>query len=259
MNSSEIKAAANRLFMANQTRLPVPPLTLANPEITVEDAYAIQLENVRARLENGEVISGKKIGLTSPGIQKQLGVSEPDYGHLFSSMRYEREVPTDTLLQPKIEAEIAFILNEDLTGGKVSAEDVRRATRYIVPAFEIVDSRVADWRIKLPDTIADNASSGCYVLGKTHTALGELDLSKITMKMFKGDGEPVGEGEGSAVMGDPCVSVAWLANCLYRYGVSLKKDEVILSGAFSAAPPARTGDYFRAEFSLLGEVEAKFI
>jgi len=259
MNSSQISSAARRLYTALKTRLPIPPLSSENPDITVSDAYAIQLENVSVRLQNGETISGKKIGLTSPGIQKQLGVSEPDYGHLFSSMCFEREVPIDTLLQPKIEAEIAFILSEDLSGGNVTAEDVRRATRYVVPAFEIVDSRVADWRIKLPDTIADNASSGCYVLGKTQTALGELDLSKITMKMFKNDGEPVGEGEGSAVMGDPCVSVAWLANCLYRYGVILKKDEVILSGAFSAAPPASLGDSFRAEFSVLGEVEAKFI
>lgn len=259
MNSSQISSAARRLYTALKTRLPIPPLSAENPDITVSDAYAIQLENVSVRLQNGETISGKKIGLTSPGIQKQLGVSEPDYGHLFSSMSYELEVPIDTLLQPKIEAEIAFILSEDLSGGKVTAQDVRRATRYVVPAFEIVDSRVADWRIKLPDTIADNASSGCYVLGKTQTALGELDLSKITMKMFKASGELVGEGEGSAVMGDPCVSVAWLANCLYRYGVILKKDEVILSGAFSAAPPASLGDSFRAEFSVLGEVEAKFI
>lgn len=259
MNSSEIKAAAEQLFTALRTRIPIFPLTYTSPEISVEDAYAIQLLNVSERLQNGEAISGKKIGLTSTGIQKQLGVSEPDYGHLFSSMCYERDVPADTLLQPKIEAEIAFVLDEDLTGGNVTAEDVRRATRYIVPAFEIVDSRIADWRIKLPDTIADNASSGCYVLGQTHTPIGELDLSKITMKMFKNSGELIGEGEGSAVMGDPCVSVAWLANCLYRYGVILKKDEVILSGAFSAAPSAINGDFFRAEFSVLGEVEAKFI
>ncbi|MBP8640162.1 MAG: 2-keto-4-pentenoate hydratase [Oscillospiraceae bacterium] len=259
MDKSEINTAAQQLYSAQQTRIPIFPLTYTNPDITVAEAYAIQLENIERRLKAGDVISGKKIGLTSPGIQKQLGVSEPDYGHLFASMSYAREIPANTLLQPKIEAEIAFVLKEDLTGGNVTAADVRRATSYIVAAFEIVDSRIADWRIKLPDTVADNASSGCYVLGKEHIPVGELDLGKITMRMIKNGGEPVGGGEGSAVMGDPCVSVAWLANCLYRYGVSLKKDEVILSGAFSAAHIAVKGDVFRADFSVLGSVEAFFI
>jgi len=258
MEKKIIETLADNLYHAGRTHSPVPPLTEAYPAMTADDAYAIQLENVSRRLAAGEVISGKKIGLTSPGIQRQLGVSEPDYGHLFQSMACELEVPADELLQPKIEAEIAFILREDLPGGNVTAEDVRKATEYIVGAFEIVDSRVANWRIKLPDTVADNASSGRYVLGNRKVSLGDIDLSTIEMAMRKGN-EIVGYGTGTAVMGDPCLSVAWLANCLHRYGVILKKGEVVLSGAFSAAPAAFRGDVFSAKFTHLGTVQARFI
>ncbi len=258
MEKRSIEALAARLFEAERTCIPVPPPTEADPSMTVNDAYAVQLENVYRRQAAGEVISGKKIGLTSPGIQKQLGVSEPDYGHLFQGMECKIDVPTDALIQPKIEAEIAFVLRSDLAGGNITADDVRAATAYVVGAFEIVDSRVSDWRIKLPDTVADDASSGRYVLGERKLSPGEIDLSAVTMTMRKGD-EVVGTGTGAAVMGDPCCSVAWLANCLYRYGVILQKGEVILSGAFSAAPPARKGDTFTATFARLGTVQANFI
>ncbi|MDR3265575.1 MAG: 2-keto-4-pentenoate hydratase [Synergistaceae bacterium] len=246
------------LYEAERKRTPIRPLTLQDDSLTVEDAYAIQLENVRRMAEEGYVISGKKIGLTSPGIQKQLGVTEPDYGHLFASMDCGNgDVPTGELIQPKIEAELAFILKADLTG-KVTARDVREATDCVAGAFEIVDSRVEDWKIKLVDTVADNASSGRYVLGKKRLPLGDTDLAAITMKFWK-NGEPIAEGAGSAVMGDPCVSVAWLSNRLRDFGVCLKKGEVILSGAFTAAPPARKGDVFRVEFASFGEVEARFV
>ena len=259
MELAAVQAAAMALYTAQQTQVAIAPLTQRYPMMTVEDAYAIQLANVRRMVEAGEIISGKKIGLTSPGIQKQLGVSEPDYGHLYHSMAYERNVPMSGLLQPKIEAEIAFVLKADLCGGQVTAQDVRRATAYVVCAFEIVDSRIADWKIKLPDTVADNASSGRYVLGKRQVPLEGLDLSAIQMRMVRqGDGE-VGQGTGAAVMGDPCQSVAWLANCLHRYGVALKQGEVILSGAFSAAPQAKQGDVFTAAFTTLGSVEAQFV
>jgi 2-keto-4-pentenoate hydratase len=207
----------------------------------------------------GHVISGKKIGLTSPGIQKQLGVNEPDYGHLFAAMDCkDGKIKSDALLQPKIEGEIAFILKADLAGGKVSRDDVLAATDYVVAAFEIVDSRVADWKIKLVDTVSDNASSGRYVLGSKHLKLNEVDLPTVSMKLYK-NGSLAGEGTGAAVLGDPCISVAWLANRLWDYGVTLKAGEVILSGAFSAAPPAAKGDSFMADFSSFGKVEAEFI
>jgi 2-keto-4-pentenoate hydratase len=255
----DILKLADLLYEAEADRVQIQPLTEQFPAFTVEDAYAVQMENVSRVTAMGHVISGKKIGLTSPGIQKQLGVDSPDYGHLFTAMDCpDGKVETDALIQPKIEAELAFVLSDDLTGGRITPEDVLRGTEYVVGAFEIVDSRVADWRIKLPDTVADNASSGRYVLGEKRIAPGEVDLSAVSMRLYKND-DLVGEGTGAAVLGNPCVAVAWLANRLWDYGVPLKKGEVILSGAFSAAPAAQKGDRFRAEFSSFGVVEAAFI
>jgi 2-keto-4-pentenoate hydratase len=260
MGAEKIAAFADQLFSAERNRKAIPPLTEKDSTLTIDDAYHIQLANVKRVLEMGHTISGKKIGLTSPGIQKQLGVSEPDYGHLFAAMDCkDGRVDTAALLQPKIEGEIAYILKADLAGGKVTREDVIKATDYVVASFEIVDSRVADWKIKLVDTVSDNASSGRYVLGTKRLSISEIDLPSVTMKLYKNKGELVGEGTGAAVMGDPSISVAWLANRLWSYGVTLKAGEVILSGAFSAAPPAAKGDTFRAEFSSLGKVEAQVV
>ena len=259
MDEKRIAAYAEQLFNAERNRKAIPPLTDQYPSLTIDDAYGIQLANVKRVLEMGHSVSGKKIGLTSEGIQKQLGVNEPDYGHLFAAMDCkDGRINTGALLQPKIEGEIAFVLKADLAGGKVSRDDVLAATDYVAGAFEIVDSRVADWKIKLADTVSDNASSGRYVLGAKRLKLSEVDLPTVSMKLYK-NGELAGEGTGAAVLGDPCVSVAWLANRLWSYGVTLKAGEVILSGAFSAAPPAKKGDVFRAEFSSFGTVEAQFV
>lgn len=255
----QITACADRLYEAQRTRNPVAPLTQELPELTADDAYAIQLVNVNRLLTQGACISGKKIGLTSPGMQKLLGVDEPDYGHLFTFMECAEEVPIDELMQPKIEAEIAFVLGRDLPDRDVTAKDVIDATAYVCAAFEIVDSRVANWKIKLADTISDNASSGRYVLGSKRVSPAGIDLAKVTMITEKAGEGVISQGDGSAVMGDPAVSVAWLANCMRRYGVTLKKDEVVLSGAFAAAPPAQKGDVFTATFSSLGSVTARFI
>jgi 2-keto-4-pentenoate hydratase len=215
--------------------------------------------NVKMVLSMGQVISGKKIGLTSGEIQKQFGVHEPDYGYLYAAMDCRGgKVNAAALIQPKVEGELAFVLKADLAGGRVTREDVLKATDYVVAALEIVDSRIAGWNIQLVDTVADNASSGRYVLGARKLKLSEADLPKVTMKLFK-NGKPVGEGTGAAVMGDPCLAVAWLANRLWQYGVPLKAGELILSGAFSAAPSAVKGDSFRAEFSSFGEVEAQLV
>ncbi|MDR3123469.1 MAG: 2-keto-4-pentenoate hydratase [Treponema sp.] len=259
MDEKRIAAYAEQLFNAERDRKAIPPLTDQDQSLTIDDAYQIQLANVKRVLEMGHTISGKKIGLTSEGIQKQLGVNEPDYGHLFAAMDCkDGNINTGALLQPKIEGEIAFVLKADLAGGTVSREDVLAATDYVAAAFEIVDSRVADWKIKLVDTVSDNASSGRYVLGSKRLKLSEVDLPTVAMKLYK-NGELAGEGTGAAVLGDPCVSVAWLANRLWAYGVTLKAGEVILSGAFSAAPPAKKGDIFRADFSSFGTVEAQFV
>ncbi len=254
-----IAQCAAKLSEATRARTPIPPLTREHPELTAKDAYAIQLVNVNLLLAQGAVVSGKKIGLTSPGMQQLLGVNEPDYGHLFGFMACERDVPANELIQPKIEAEIAFLLGRDLPDREVNAQDVLDCTAFVTAAFEIVDSRVADWKIKLADTISDNASSGRYVLGSQRVPPRTLNLATVSMVTEQTGHGVVSEGVGSAVMGDPAVSVAWLANCLRRYGVSLKKGEVVLSGAFAAALPAVSGDEFCATFSGLGSVTARFI
>ena len=259
MPNCDIQHYADILYQAERDRVAVAPLKARDLSLTLDDAYAIQLANVYRVTEMGYAISGKKIGLTSEGIQKQLGVSEPDYGHLFSAMHCKGGViHTDQLIQPKIEAELAFVLADDLTGGEVTADDVRAATEYVAGAFEIVDSRVADWKISLVDTVADNASSGRYILGDKKLKIGEADLPSETMRLYK-NGALAAEGSGFAVIGDPCNAVAWLANRLWDYGIALKKGEVILSGAFSAAPSASAGDVFSVEFSSFGVIEAKFI
>lgn len=259
MANSNIQKYADMLYEAEASRNAIPPLTDMDASLDIDDAYAIQLANVNRVVREGHVISGKKIGLTSFGIQQQLGVNEPDYGHLFEAMDCRDGIcEIDQLMQAKIEGEIAFILKDDLAGGNVTVEDVRRATDHVVAAFEIVDSRVEDWRIKLVDTVSDNASSGRYVLGSKKVKLDEVDLPNVHMTLTK-NGEPAGEGTGAAVLGDPAVAVAWLANRLWGYGVTLKKGEVILSGAFSAAPAAEKGDVFVADFGEMGKVEARFV
>lgn len=253
-----IQKYADMLYESERAKTPIPPLTEQDAALTIDDAYAIQMENVNRAAAMGRMVSGKKIGLTSSGIQQQMGVNEPDYGHLFAEMECkDGVVDTALLIQPKIEAELAFVLAADLSGGQVTAQDVRRATEYVAGAFEIVDSRIDGWKIKLVDTVADNASSGRYVLGKKRLKIDEVDLPAVTMRLYKNN-NLVGEGTGAAVLGDPCVAVAWLANRLWSYGVQLKKGEVILSGAFSAAPLAQKGDVFRVEFSSFGDVVAEF-
>jgi 2-keto-4-pentenoate hydratase len=263
MDKKVIASFAQELFEAEQSRQGIQPLTERAPSFGVDEAYAVQLQNVDRVLAMGHRVSGKKIGLTSLPMQKQMGVGEPDYGHLFAAMDCpDGCVDTSALIQPKIEAELAFILKKDLKGGRVTVADVEEATAYVAAAFEIVDSRVADWRIKLPDTVADNASSGRYILGQTRLEPGSVNLAAVAMKLYQVTGPSLtllGEGTGAAVMGDPRLAVAWLANKLWGYGVALQAGEVVLSGAFSAAPAAQKGDVFRAEFSDFGNVEARFV
>ncbi|GHT00508.1 2-keto-4-pentenoate hydratase [Synergistales bacterium] len=248
---------ADELYKAEISCSPIAPLTESDPDITIENAYAVQLYNVKRNILK-RAISGKKIGLTSKGIQAQFGVDTPDYGHLFKDMEKAGKVLRAAFIQPKIEAEIAYVLKDDLKGGAVTADDVLKATDYVICSFEIVDSRIADWKIKLADTIADNASSGCYVLGAKKVRPLSCDLKAISMKLYK-NGLLVSEGGSAEVMGNPSLSVAWLANKLWEYGVALKKGEVILSGAFTAAPLAEKGDVFEARFSELGDVMAEFV
>ncbi|MRI82296.1 2-keto-4-pentenoate hydratase [Fundicoccus ignavus] len=239
----------------------VSPVISEYPALTVKEAYDIQLYNVNAQLAEGKSIVGKKIGLTSKAMQESLGVDEPDYGHLLEDMVITKDQPviySDQVLQPRVEGELAFILKEDLVGPNVTVEDVLAATESIVAAIEIVDSRVKDWQITLRDTVADNGSSAFYILGDNHFAPADLDRIGVKMQLWK-NGELINEGDGSAVLGDPAYCVAWLANKLYEFDITLKKGEVILAGALSAAIPAVIGDEFEVKFTEgLGDVKIKF-
>jgi 2-keto-4-pentenoate hydratase len=258
-NESISKKYADQLAEVESTKVGMAPITSSEPNLTIQDAYQIQLETISRKVKNGNRIVGKKIGLTSLAMQKLLGVDEPDYGHLLDSMVIENGgmISMEQVLQPKVEAEIAFILKEDLKGPNVSTLDVIQATEYIVPALEIVDSRIKDWKIKLPDTVADNASSGLYVLGGKPTRIEDVDLELIGMALTK-NGELVNTGVGAAALGNPATCVAWLANKLAEFDITLHAGEVILSGALSAAVNAEADDVFTARFAHIGQVSVHF-
>lgn len=232
-----------------------------NPELTIQDAYAIQLYNIAERMKNGNTIVGKKIGLTSKAMQESLGVDEPDYGILLEDMVISRDNPVikvDQVLQPRVEGELAFILKKDLEGPNVTVEEVLEATESIVASIEIVDSRVKDWKINIKDTVADNASSAFYILGENYLDPKEVDRINVKMALHK-NGEFVNEGTGAAVLGDPAYCVAWLANKLNEYNIKLEAGEVVLAGALSAAIDAEPGDEFTVKFTEgFGDVSIKF-
>lgn len=256
---AQIEKWAAHLAEAEKNRLGVAPLTALNPEITIDEAYQVQLHTIEGKVTAGEKIVGKKIGLTSLAMQQMLGVNQPDYGHLLDGMIIDNggEIATNQVLQPKVEGEIAFVLKNDLKGPNVTVIDVLAATDYVVPALEIVDSRVKDWKIKLEDTVADNASSGLFVLGDKKLPIDGLDLAQVGMVLYK-NGQIVNTGVGAAALNHPATCVAWLANKLADYGIILKAGEVILSGALSAAVVGEPGDYFQARFAHLGEVNVRF-
>lgn len=254
------RAIAELLYEAEKGVTPVEPLTTTWAGLTIEQAYAVQLGGVRIRAERDSLkVVGKKIGLTSIAMQKLIGVDEPDYGHLYDSMlvREGEPVPCGRLLLPKVEGEVAFVLNRKLNGPGVTIADVLRATAGVMASIEIVDSRIRDWKIKLPDTIADNASSARFVLGSRLLDPAGIDLRLVGMVMEK-NGEVVSTGAGAAVLGHPAASVAWLANKLSEFGIALEEGEIILSGALTAAVDARAGDCFLISFGGLGTVGVRF-
>ncbi|MCM2533386.1 2-keto-4-pentenoate hydratase [Neobacillus pocheonensis] len=257
--TNKIKQFAALLAEAEMNRIGISPITAVDSELSVKEAYHIQLENIQNKVAQGQKIVGKKIGLTSLAMQNLLGVDEPDYGHLLDSMVVENggALSIDRVLQPKVEGEIAFILKKELRGPNVTALDVLQATDYVVPALEIVDSRIKDWKIKLQDTVADNGSSSYFVLGGKPTKIENIDLELIGMVLTK-NGELVNTGVGAAALGNPANCVAWLANRLAEFDISLKEGEVILSGALSAAVVAQAGDTFTARFAHIGQVSVHF-
>ncbi|WP_306316909.1 MULTISPECIES: 2-keto-4-pentenoate hydratase [unclassified Streptomyces] len=261
LDAPQRTAAADLLWRAERDRAPVDPLTPAFPGIDVVDAYEIQLSNIRRRLESpGVRVRGHKVGLSSEVMQRMMGVDEPDYGHLLSDMVLPEDTPVEAgrYCAPRIEVEIGYVLGESLPGEDCTEKDVLAATEYVVASLELIDSRIADWRIGLTDTIADNASSAGVVLGERRVAPGDLDLADIGAVLFRG-GEEIARGRTSAVLGDPTVAVAWLARKVAAFGVRLEAGHVILPGSCTAAVDARPGDEFRAEFEGLGDVSVRFV
>lgn len=254
-----VAEAAARLEAAARDRAPCAPVRDLLGDGDIELAYAVQRRLTDHRLAGGARITGRKIGLTSPAVQRQLGVDRPDFGVLFADMDVSTaaEVPSGRLLQPKAEAEVAFVLGADLDHEITGVAQVRAAVAYAAAALEIVDSRIGDWDITITDTIADNASSGLYVLGGTRLTLEEFEPRDVVMTLYA-DGEPVSEGDGAACLGDPLEALVWLARTARDFGEPLRAGQVVLSGALGPMVPAPPGVTVRAELSRLGSVTATF-
>ena len=251
--------AARLLFEAYSNGKPISPLTSTYDDLTLEDAYAIQLLQIDWFVEQGRSIKGHKVGLTSAAMQRLLGVDQPDYGHLLDDFFYlEHEpIPTARFLQPRIEPEVAFVLKRPLRGPGVTAHEAIAAVDFVLPALEIVDSRIEDWKIGLLDTIADNASSGAVVLGSTPTTLSDVDL-RLAGAVMTHNGLVVGTGAGGAVLGSPLGTLVWLANTVGARGVTLEEGQVVLPGSVCAMVPVAAGDTVTATFAGLGSVTARF-
>ena len=252
------------LYGALRNRHTIPPLILQDSTLTIDDAYAISLDFLSRRLMDGEKVVGKKIGVTSKAVQDMLGVHQPDFGFLTDWMYVDGDIDIEAkaLIAPRAEAEIAFILKSSLDGPGITAADVMAATESIAPCFEIVDSRIDDWKIKIVDTVSDNASCGVYVIGDERLDPLGLDLPNLHVTVTK-NGAPLSEGYGHAVKGDPAQAVAWLANTLGAYGVTLDAGDVILSGSLVPLAPAVKGDRFEMTLSdangPLGTCVANFV
>jgi len=256
--SPDIEHAAVLLREARARRLPIPPISKTLPVEGIDAAYRVAALNVDARARSGRRVVGRKIGLTSKAVQQQLGVDEPDFGVLFDDMEFLNgaDVPMDRLMQPKVEAEVAFVLARDLAGPAPSYGEFLNALAYALPALEIVDSAIADWKISLFDTVADNASCGVYVLGDQPVAIGALSLSELGMTM-RCQGATVSTGIGSACLGHPLRAAYWLVRALGERGSSLRAGEVILSGALGPMVPVHQGDIVEARIAALGTVACR--
>ncbi len=260
LNEQTIEKAARDLYTAEKERRPIRQFTEQFEGIEPADAYRIQLSLMELKKADGAKVVGKKIGLTSKAMQKMLNVDRPDYGHILDGMVLQDgdQFPAKDLIQPRIEPEIAFILDKDIKGPGVTTVQVLAATAFVLPALEIIDSRFESWKIKLSDTIADNASSARIVLGESPRRVDQVDLRLMGMVMEK-NGEVVQTGAGAAALGHPANAVAWLANAVGEFGVTLKAGEVIMPGALCAAADVAPGDTVRATFDGLGTVSVRFI
>lgn len=262
MDAHLIETLGDELYQALKARQPLAPLTERHPHISLEDAYRISLRFLQQREQAGEKVIGKKIGVTSKAVQDMLNVHQPDFGFLTDRMQVANGSDVSCseygLIAPRAEGEIAFILGQDLNGPGITAEDVLAATEFVVPCFEIVDSRIQNWQIRIQDTVADNASCGVFTLAAERIDPRTLDLAKVELSMFK-NGQAAGQGLGSAVQGHPCAAVAWLANTLGEFGIPFRKGEIILSGALAPLVPVGPGDEIRLSLSGLGESSLRFV
>ena len=258
MPVTDAPAKARALYDARRTRVPIPPFTDDDPSLGMADGYAIQRELVELLLADGDRIVGHKVGLTSKPMQKMVGVDSPDYGPVLASTIYRDgdTIPAGRFIAPKIEAEIVFVIGERLEGPDVTVTQAHAAIAGAVAAMEIVDSRIADWRIKLADTVADLASNGAMATSSRIVPITDIDTRLIGMTLSR-NGELIDTGAGAAALGDPVAVVAWLANVLGGDGVALEPGHLIMTGALHAAVPMTPGDVFRAEFDRLGPITVR--
>lgn len=250
-----ILAAALALRSARASRAPILPIASAHGVLGVEEAYEVAALNTAARLAEGRRVVGLKVGLTSKAVQQQLGVEQPDFGVLFDDMEYMsgQDVPFGRLIQPKVEAEVAFVVGRDLVGTRPSYAEFLASLRFALPALEIVDSAIADWKIGLVDTVADNASCGVYVLGDQPVDVGRLAIGDLSMSLSR-NGQTVSVGTGTACLGHPLRAAYWLALTMATRGQGLQQGQVILSGALGPMVPVAPGDFIRAQIGALGSV-----
>lgn len=261
LSTEQREQLGRELYDALRACKTLRPLIERFPQIEVDDAYHISRAMLQHRLQDGETVVGKKIGVTSKAVQDMLGVFQPDFGFLTSAMTVPNASSVKiagNLIQPRAEAEIAFLLKADLQGPGVTEQDVLDATDSVMACFEIVDSRIDNWKIKIQDTVADNASCGVYVLGNERVDPRGLDLPNLTVNVFK-NGKPLSSGKGSAVQGNPLTAVAWLANTLGEFGIPFKAGEVILSGSLVPLEPVVAGDEMHAEIAGLGSATLRFV
>lgn len=261
MTPETLAALGDELYTALRERRTVPPLTARHPELTIEEAYRISLRMVTRRVDgDGETIVGKKTGVTSLPVQRMLGVHQPDFGYLTDAMQYAdgARLPIGAqMIQPRAEGEIAFILGRDLVGPGVTNADVLAATEAVAPCFEIVDSRIDDWKIRIQDTVADNASSGLFLLGEDRADPRGIDFYTVGMVVEK-NGQVISTGAGAAAVGTPVGCVAWLANTLGALGVPLRAGEIILSGSLVPLEPVVPGDQMKVTIGGIGAATVRF-
>ena len=258
-DGTTVVGLADRLWQAEAARTPIEPITDLRPELTLADAYAIQAYNVRRRTGEGRRVRGRRLGRTNQPRQQVLGVDEPDFGVLLDDMFVDEgeEIRVEELVQPRVVATMAFVMGSDLAGPGLTVADALTAVVGVLPAIEVVDSRIADWRVQLVDTVADNASAGRVVLGGRITPVTAVDLRLVGLLVHR-NGIPIESAAGAAALGSPARCIAWAAGELGSSGRGLARGDIVLAGPLHRLIPVRPGDHFQAEFAHLGSVTAQF-